>query len=163
MFQWGQWKQSGSGTETLQAPRGGYRTPPKERGGNPLVKELLAYVHAYVICVNWSTTLLCFSMLVLLKKRFCKEKFPLHNYKKVIFFPVEHTANNWLEQFTARQRKRITGKGCQVISDLQQFFFQTQLLYMYVYKYSRIHLYLYVLIFQTEWFTCQWIGFENGN
>lgn len=68
MFQWGQWKQSGSGTETLQAPRGGYRTPPKERGGNPLVKELLAYVHAYVICKLINNFVMLFNVGVIKKK-----------------------------------------------------------------------------------------------
>lgn len=62
MFQWRQWKQSGSGTETLQAPRGGYRTPPEERGGNPLVKQLLAYLHVFVFCILINNFVILFNV-----------------------------------------------------------------------------------------------------
>lgn len=74
VFQWGKWKQSGSGTETLQAPRGGYRTPSEERGGNPLLKELLVYVHAYIICKQINNFVMLFNVDVI-KKGFVKKSF----------------------------------------------------------------------------------------
>lgn len=81
MFQWGKWKQSGSGTETLQAPRGGYRTPSEERGGSPLFKELLVYVHANITCKLINNCVMLFNV-DFVKKGFVKKKFP---FKKVMF------------------------------------------------------------------------------